>query len=223
MSNSRMKWLCDELRDAGPAELEFGPPECPSDRMTGESCDFFDIRGQDNRIRRLIQKRDPENVPSNLEDVVPPDKWDLIYWLEPRKNMIEVEGRKIQDWSCPIVWVEKSAPWFPKLRDKRDKLSKMPGLVGNLARAIDGGMSRGRLWKAVKYHSEKKELSRDQVSMLWNKANRRKELELVDMALKDEQCRAAMSIFQFLYAPCKAAKALAAGLRTLDYPSKEEE
>ena len=229
MSNycDRFHWMEGDLRDAGPAELEFGPPECPNDRMIGESCDFFDIRGEDHRIRRLIQRREPENLEHDLDfEGTPKEKWDLVYWLEPRKNMIEVNGQKMVDRTEPIVWIEKSAPVFPKRRDKRVKILKMPGLVGNLARAIAGGMTRKRLFQVVDYHRKKKELSLGEVSMLWNLANRKRELDMIDIALEDVQTRAAIAIFQAFYAPCKATKALVAGFRSLDpelYQPKEEE
>lgn len=168
----RFHWLEGDLRDVGPAELEFGPPKVLIDRMLAESCDVFDHRDKDERIDRLIVRRPGENIPHPIQDLEEPDdpveldddamahreigapseKWDLVRWCEWRRKP---DGEWIR--------VEKSAPWFPSRRDCRPK-----GYMSVLEKLVRAGrLQRRALYMAVNQGFKDKKLTRAQAKRLW--------------------------------------------------------
>lgn len=175
---NRMRWLVDDFDyRTGESEVRFGPEVFFQDRDIAESNEMFDIRCEDGRIKKLLVKRPLENLSHPLQDLEDPDEeemdedamarrevglpheqWDLVRWVEPRRNFIKLpeneygERETVLDRTQPIVMVEMSAPWYPSRRWNRclqdtQSIQKSHGLIAAMKR---GYLSNGRaVWKEV--------------------------------------------------------------------------
>jgi hypothetical protein len=99
-----MRWLVSEW--AGRVKDEVSPeifgnlnPVC-IDRMTAESCDFFDIRSEEGRIIKLIRRRDDEVIPHPIQDLEESEEQE-----EYRKALEAVVNAKTPEEREEALWV----------------------------------------------------------------------------------------------------------------------